>query len=238
MEVSNDGRYLYFTASITKKKMNIPRLTVIPPQLIVYDVQKKKVVKNFEIPNVMNGIYNIQNDPDHLILVGQNVIKINLNNGEYEKLMGFLNPEKGEPPLNGLVVWDLRTPGGTGLSPIPTYSPTAMYYVIVDTNTGQVRRLKGEDLYFAYSSLVSPDKKYLYGIMDEVYKIDYKTGETIDYAILPHGTCYSMAITSDGKKLYAGPAGPDMTIYDTETMEAIGTIPLKGDGCAVIKIAK
>jgi hypothetical protein len=47
-----------------------------------------------------------------------------------------------------------------------------------------------------------------------------------------------MAITSDGKKLYAGPAGPDMTIYDTETMEAIGTIPLKGDGCAVIKIAK
>lgn len=238
MEVSADGRYLYFSTSITKKKMNIPRLNVIPPQLIIYDLQKKKVVKNFEIPTAMNGIYTIKDDPNHLILAGQDLIKINLENGKYEKLMGFLHPEEGAPPLNALVIWDLRSPGGNGISLIPVYSPTDMYYIIIDTNTGQVRRLKGEDLYFAYSAMVSPDKKYIYGVMDELYKVDFETGKTVDYSVVPKGTCYSMAMTSDGKKLYAGPAGPDLTIYDTEAMEPLGTIPLKGDGLYVMRISK
>jgi hypothetical protein len=56
--------------------------------------------------------------------------------------------------------------------------------------------------------------------------------------VMERGTTYALAISSDGKKLYAGPAGPDVSVYDTATMKRVGFIPLKHDGIQMTRISK
>ena len=235
--VSPDSNFLYMSAAITKKKLNIPRLNVLPPQLVVYDVRKKQVVKNFEIPPNCTAIVSPPDDPDHVILLAQDVFKLNLKNGKITKILGVLNPEAGKPGLNALAVWNNWSPGKNGMVSVPSYSAEALFYMLIDKK-GNLHMQKAEEVIFAYSSTVSPDSKYIYAVMDEVYKIDMKTGKTLAMDPLERGTVYNVTLTSDGKKLYLGPGGPDLSVYDTATMKRMGIIPLKGDGVIASLITK
>ncbi|UCF90558.1 MAG: hypothetical protein JSW39_20000 [Desulfobacterales bacterium] len=235
--VSPDGNFLHMAATITKKKLNIPPLNVLPPQLVVYDVRKKQVVKNFEIPPTCTSVVSPPDDPEHVILLAQDVFKLNLKDGKLEKILGVLHPEEGQPGLNVLAIWNNWSPGDQGVVSVPAYSPEEWFYVLIDKK-GDLRKLKGEDFVMAYSSTVSPDRQYVYAAMDEVYKVDSNTGKTLAMDPLERGTCYAVALTSDGKKLYVGPAGPDISVYDTATLKRIGIIPLKGDGVVMSLISK
>jgi len=228
--VSEDNTKLYLNCTVVKRKDNIPRLNVLPPQLVVYDVAAKKAVRSFDIPYNCTGVLTLRNDPDHLILVGLDVHKLDLRNGKVEKVMGLLNPEGGEEAKNMLVIWYNGAPDDHGIFSSPYYTATGMGYLIVDRNTGEVRALEAKDVWMEYSSIISPDKQYLYGVMDELVKVDMKTGETIKAVPLQRGTCYALGLTSDGKKVYVGPAGNDLSVYDTETFERLKVIPLEADG--------
>lgn len=238
LAVSNDGTQLYLSSSIVKKKQNIPKLDVLPPQLVVYDIKNRKMVKNYEIPCSFSGIVTLRNDPENLIIVGLDIHKLNLKSGKLEMLLGMLHPEAGGEPKNGLVLWQNNYPGDHGLFANPYYTASGMGYFIVDKNTGKVSTLKGKDVWFEYSNVISPDKKYLYGVMDELIKIDMNTGETVKSVPLKQGTCYALTLTSDGKKIYVGPAGPDVSVYNTETLELMGVIPLAGDGVVAHLLVK
>lgn len=235
--VSPDSKYLYMSTSITKKKLNIPRLNVLPPQLVVYDVRKKQMVKNFEIPPNCATVISPPDDPDSVILLAQDVFKLNLKNGKLTKMLGVLNPEAGKPGLNVLAIWNNWSPGKNGMISVPSYSAEALFYMLIDKK-GNLRMQKAEDVINAYSSTVSPDSKYIYAVMDEVYKIDLETGKTLGMDPLERGTVYNVTLTSDGKKLYVGPGGPDLSVYDTATMKRMGIIPLKGDGVIASLITK
>jgi len=236
--VSNDGKYLYLSVSICKKKLNIPRLNVLPPQLVVYDIQNKKLVKNFEIPPCATGVITCKNDPNHVFVFAQDIIKLDLKTGKYEKALGLLHPETGQPGFNSLVIWDNESPGDHGFFVNPAYTAEEMFYILIDRNAGTVKTLKSGDIYFAYSCVLDEQKKYMYGVMDEIYKIDFKTGATVAMDVLDRGTCYALALTKDGKKLYVGPAGNDVSIYDTTTMKRIGLIRTAGDGVVMTRITK
>jgi len=235
--VSADSNFLYMSASITKKKLNIPRLNVLPPQLVVYDVRKKQVVKNFEIPPNCTTVVGPPDDPDSVILLAQDVFKLNLKNGKITKMLGVLNPEADKPGLNALAIWNNWSPGKNGMISVPSYSAEELFYMLIDRK-GNLRMQKAEEIIFAYSSTISPDSKYIYAVMDEVYKIDLKTGKTLGMDPLERGTCYNVTVTSDGKKIYVGPGGPDLSVYDTATMKRVGIIPLKGDGLIASLITK
>ena len=235
--VSPDNKFLYLSVTITKKKLNIPRLNVLPPQLAVFDIKKKQVVKNFEIPPTCTALVSPPDDRNHVILLAQDIFKINIKNGKLTKMLGVLHPENGRPGLNALAIWNNWSPGKNGLVSLPAYSAEELFYVQFDKK-GKMSMLTAEEVVFAYSSIVSPDRKYLYAVMDEVYKIDYQTGKTLAMDPLERGTCYAVALTSDGKKLYVGPGGPDLSVYDTATMKRIGIIPLKGDGVTISMISK
>ena len=235
--VSPDSKFLYMSVSITKKKLNIPRLNVLPPQLVVYDVREKQMVKNFEIPPTCTVLVSPPDDPDSVILLAQDVFKLNLKNGKLTKMLGVLNPEAGQPGLNALAIWNNWSPGKNGFVTLPAYSADALFYMMIDRK-GDIRMNKAEEIIFAYSSTVSPDSKYIYAAMDEVYKIDLKSGKTLAMDPLERGTCYNVTLTSDGKKLYVGPGGPDLSVYDTATMKRMGIIPLKGDGVIASLITK
>ena len=235
--VSADNNYMYMSVSITKKKLNIPKLNVLPPQLIVYDLRKKEMVKNFEIPTNCGAVVTLRGDPDHVALMAQDIYKFNLKDGKMTKLLGLLHPEPGQPPLNSLVFWNNWSPGDHGIFVSQAYSPEHMYYILID-KMGKLTLLQAQDFVMMYSCILSPDTKYIYGVMDEVYKIDAKTGKTLAMDPVARGTCYACAMTSDGKKLYLGPAGPDISVYDTATMKCTGYISLPADGVVMNRISK
>ena len=120
--ISNDGKQLYLSCSITKKKQNIPRLNVLPPQLVVYDVNAKRMVKNYQIPMAMSGIVALRNDPDHVFVLGLDIHKLNLKTGGLEKVAGMVHPEEGEEGKNALVIWQNGSPGDHGLFTNPYYT--------------------------------------------------------------------------------------------------------------------
>jgi DNA-binding beta-propeller fold protein YncE len=236
--VSQDGGKFYLSCSIVKKKQNIPRLNVLPPQLVVYDIKTKKMVKNFPIPYCVTGVVSLRNDPEHVILIGLNMYKLNVKNGKSEKIMGLLEPEEGKEGKNTLVIWQNGSPDDHGLFSNPYYTAAGMGYFFIDRESGEVSTLEGKDVWFEYSTIVSPDKKYMYGVMDELVKIDLKTGETVKSVQVKTGTNYALSMTADGKKVYVGPAGNDMSVYDAETLELIGVIPLEGDGVIAHRLTR
>jgi hypothetical protein len=172
-----------------------------------------------------------------VILLAQDVFKLSLKNGKLTKLLGVLYPEAGQPGLNALAIWNNWSPGKKGFVSLPAYSADALFYLLIDRK-GRISMQKAEEVIFAYSSMVSPDSKYIYAVMDEVYKIDMKTGKTLGMDPLERGTCYNVIVTSDGKKIYLGPGGPDLSVYDTATMKRMGIIPLKSDGVIASLISK
>lgn len=148
-----------------------------------------------------------------------------------------MNPGEKEDPKNALAIWDNSSPGDHGIFTSPYYTPTGIGYFFIDRNTGKIDMLAGKDVWFEYSTTLSPDKKFLYGVMDELIKMDAATGETIKVVPVAQGTCYAINITSDGKKLYVGPAGADVSVYDAQTLELLGVIPLYGDGVVAHRLS-
>ena len=222
MAVSRDGKYLYMVWNVTKKKMNVPRLNVLPPMFVVFDMAKREVVKSYEVPSNSNGVLTLKDDPDHVIIMCEDVVRLNINTGEREKMLGLLHPEEGKPQLNSLTLIVNKSPGDHGLASGPAYAgedrlkildpgdsglapgtvvdqaayveamqkvmvaggkppvgAPLLFYLIVD-GKGDVRTLEAADHFAAfYSTVVSPDTKYLYAAMDELYKVDMKTGQAL-----------------------------------------------------------
>lgn len=230
LAVSTDNKNLFLSTNIVKKKQNIPKLNVLPPQLIVFDIEKKKMVKNYPIPHMVFQILTLRNDENRLLLLGTDLVELDLKTGQTTKRIGIMNPSKDEEGKNCLAIWDNSSPGDHGIFTTPYYTASGMGYLLVDRKNGKVDLLPAKDVWFEYSTTLSPDKKYIYGVMDELIKIDAATGETVKSVPVQQGTCYAINISSDGKKLYVGPAGPDVSVYNADTLELLGVIPLYADG--------
>lgn len=238
MTVSSDNKKLYLCCAITKKKQNIPKLNVLPPMLVAYDLAAGRMVKNYPIPSSFTSPVALRNDKDHLILAGQDVQKINLKTGKLETMFAILNTKKPEEMRNALVIWQPGSPGDHGVFVNAYYDAKGLGYFMIDKNTGDVADLRGKDAWFAYATILSRDKKHIFGAMDELFKVDAETGETIKAVPLETGTNYCVATTSDGKKIYVGPAGADISVYDTDTLELLTVIPLMSDGVYANVISK
>ena len=236
--VSNDGSKLYLGATIVKKKPSEPRLNVLPPQLIVYDMSQRTVSRSYEVPRNLWAVIPIKNDPDHLILIDYDVHKLDLNTGTLEKLVGGLHPEEGEEAKNIAFNGLNESPNDHGIVVSPYYTATGMGYLLIDRHDGTVRTLEGEDVWTMYSVRVSPDERFMYGVFEDLVKIDMETGKTVKSIPLQRGTSNSVAITSDNKKLYVGPGGADIAVYDVATFDLLAVIPLSADGVVMKMLSR
>jgi len=238
--VTEDRKIMYIGSQVVKKKQNIPRLNLLPPQLAVYDLEAKKVIKSFEIPDMVNQIMNIKNDPDHLLLTGYDVYKINVHTGKLTVILNMFTHKEGEFPKNYLAGFHGISPGDHGISVFEYITGEGLSlsvgYLFIDRNDGRAWTQPGKDLWFAYSNILSPDKKHIFSVMDELIKIDAATGKTISFVETKTGTNYSVVLSSDGKKVYVGPAGPDISVYNAETLELLKVIPLDADGAIMHRL--
>jgi len=234
---SIDNKYLIISCSIVKKRLNIPRLNLLPPQVVVYDMKKREVVKSIETPSYGALLVTVRNDPNVIFLVGLDIYKVNISTGEVTKELGLLNPEQGQEPKNFLPIWNTTAPKDHGIVTGPFYTPTKMGYLFIDRNTAKISTIDAEGVELLYSSTLSPDKKYLYAVMDEVFKTDAATGKVVAKTVVEYGTSYDICTTSDGKKLYIGPSGSNLTVYDTATLKQLGVIFLQGDGAQMVRFS-
>jgi DNA-binding beta-propeller fold protein YncE len=233
--VSTDNKYLLLSCDITKKRLNIPRLNVLPPQLVVYDMKKREVAKSIELPSYAALIVTLRNDPNTVFAVGLDIYKVNISTGEVTKAFGLLNPEEGQEPKNFLPIWNTTSPKDHGILTGPYYTPTKMGFLLIDRNEGKISTVDADSIELLYSTVLSPDKKYIYGVMDEVFKWDAATGKTEKKTELTEGTNYDITTTSDGKKVYVGPSGNSLTVLDANTLKELGVIYLHGDGAQMTR---
>jgi WD40 repeat protein len=227
--VSNDGKLLFLSCMIVKKKQNIPKLNILPPQFIIFDLAKKEMVKNYELPYGVHGIFPIRKDPEHAILFGLDVFKMNLKTGELKKIMAGIHAEKGQEPRSIGAMFINNSPKDHGLFATPFYAQSGLYYLMLDMNTGEIRTFKSKEMGMPFSAALSPDKKFIYAGHDELVKVDVSTGETVKATYAQQGSFTSVCLSPDGKKLYIGAMGADVSIYDAETLKFETVIPVGGD---------
>lgn len=227
--VSNDGKQLFISCQIVKKKQNIPKLNVLPPQFIVFDIEKKEMVKNYKMPYGVHGIFPIRNDPEHAIVFGLDVYKMNLKTGELKIIMAGIHPDAGQESRSIGAMFINTSPKEHGLFASPYYAESGLYFLILDTATGEIKTFKSKEMAMPFSAAVSPDKKYIYAGHDELIKVDIATGETVNMTYANRGSYTSISPSPDGKKLYIGAMGADVSIYNADTLEFETVIPVGGD---------
>jgi quinohemoprotein amine dehydrogenase beta subunit len=81
-----------------------------------------------------------------------------------------------------------------------------------------------------FSGITDPrNHDILYGVYTQLSKHDLKNKTLIKRVELDH-TYYCINVSSDGTELYVGGTNNDIAIYDSETLERLGTIALPGGG--------
>lgn len=80
-----------------------------------------------------------------------------------------------------------------------------------------------------FSAAINPvRRKEAYSVYTTLSKIDLDKGKLLKRIDLEQ-TYYVVQVSSDGKELYLGGAGPMIAIYDTVTFKRLGTVRMPGD---------
>jgi hypothetical protein len=154
--VSNDCKKLYISCQIVKKKQNVPKLNVLPPQLLTFDLDTREVIQNFELPHGIHGIFPIRNDPEHAILFGLDIFKINLKTGKLETVMAGIHVEEGQEQKNFAAMYINNSPGDHQMFAAPFYTPSGLNYLILDMATGNIKTFKSKEMGMPFSAALSP----------------------------------------------------------------------------------
>lgn len=84
-----------------------------------------------------------------------------------------------------------------------------------------------------FSTAVNPVRRNeVYGVYTQLSKIDIDKDELVARQDLDH-TYYAVNVSGDGTELYAGGTLNDIAIYDTESLEKIGSIEIPGGNMAL-----
>ena len=81
---------------------------------------------------------------------------------------------------------------------------------------------------FYFSSVVNPVRRNeVYGVYNTVAKMDLAAGKTVASTELDH-SYYDVNVASDGSEIYIGGTMGNIAVYDTETLERLGSIEMPG----------
>ena len=139
-------------------------------------------------------------------------------------------------PPDVLDVWSqweqagiFSTPYYTARSDMSLDDPAAYWtgVLTLDLETGEfkIKDVENTDIFY-FSSVVSPtDPNIVYGVYNQLAKLDVAEGKSLGRADLDH-SYYDINVSSDGKEVYIGGTMSDIGVYDAETLEKLGNIPM------------
>jgi len=199
---------------------------VVPPMLAQIDLADGRIMRSIEVPWGSASLVSVKNSTN-IYVIGKDIVKVDVT-AEKMKVIGAY--PMFEKKWNILPLWDYTIENG-GVFMVNYYTPELMGLVSIDTHSGEIidTPLEGAPV-FAYTVMLSPDKKKVYAVMDELTVIDLET-RTYEHVIpIPGGTHYAVNVSSDGRKIYVSGGGATTTIFDAENLKLIKVLQMETDG--------
>lgn len=191
-----------------------------------------KVLRSFTPPWGVSALV-LTNDQKTLFAVGLDIYKIDLTQKEMKIVDSYPLLEQKK---NMLAVWpNFRENGDIFMSNY--YTPEYMGLLSIDANTGEIldRKINSPPV-MAYTFIYGPDRKKVYGVMEDVSVIDLDTNTVVKSFPNPEGTSFSLIPSMDGKKIYVGAAGSVMTVFDAESFQVLKVLYLQSDSVSLNRI--
>ncbi|OPX55126.1 quinohemoprotein amine dehydrogenase subunit beta [Oceanospirillum multiglobuliferum] len=243
MAISPDGKELYTIQNPVRKLRD--RFETMAPRLAAFNIAdglNAKPIRTFPVDRRITKIATQQNG--EVILGGGDIKAINPKTGETRLITALQNweraPDKWVPPDAfamhtmgehiGEFVMPYFTIRWNGEPGDESKADFLWGHVRIDLKTGAVENFETVPFEFIVFNWVTDpkDKDVMYGSFNQLSKHNLKTGETLNVLGMDH-TYYNLNMTTDGKKLYVGGAGNNISIHDPDTLAKLGSIPLVGD---------
>lgn len=205
---------------------------VLPPQIWSVDLRTHQTQKILEVPyGVVSLLAPV--DENRLIAWGRDVYFIDLAQKRIAATVPLMN---GDPPnraaMNTLPFFLQYEQSGIVSIPYFTEDPILkkelMGLANLNVDTGKLELLELGPAIPVYSSVISPDHKRAYLVMNQLIVVDLESKKVVAVKNLER-TKYVANISRDGKKLYLPSAGSFLDIYDTQTLQMIKRVSLPGD---------
>jgi len=228
--LNHQGDRLY--VHVKPVRQLIDRYQVDSPQVWSVDVATGKTTKIADVPQGVVALA-LTADEHRLIAWGRDLYYIDISQGRIIDTYPLMNPRNPtEGALNTLALFVQFERSGIFSIPYYTKDPITskdlMGLVNLDVNSGKVELVDLGAQIPLYSSVVSPDHKRAYAVMNQLIAIDLERKRILKNVDLDR-TRYVANISRDGKRLFVSGAAPYIHVYDTDTLELIKTVELPGD---------
>lgn len=199
---------------------------VAPPMLAQIDLADGRIMRSIEVPWGSASLVSVKNSTN-IYVIGKDIVKVDVSTEEMKITGSYPMFEK---KWNILPLWDYTIENG-GIFMVNYYTPELMGLVSIDTRSGEIidTPLEGAPV-FAYTVMLSPDKKKVYAVMDELTVIDLETRSYEHVIPIPGGTHYAVNVSSDGGKIYTSGGGATTTIFDAKSLKVIKVLQMETDG--------
>ncbi|MBS0395433.1 MAG: quinohemoprotein amine dehydrogenase subunit beta [Proteobacteria bacterium] len=195
---------------------------------------KARPVRHFEAPRRVHMLL-MRPDGQSFYALGFDLYEYAMKDGKLLGTRGIQNwqlPGHSQPDL--LAFWPVTEPTGVFTSPLYAEAPqdgkpvptTAL--MSLDLKSGALDYRDFEPLSaLIFSTVLSPDRKYAYGVYSTLTKVDVEGRKLAARVPLDH-TYYAVNVSTDGREIYTGGAMCDVGFYDAVTLERRGNLKLPG----------
>ncbi len=223
-----NGRTLYLHVKTTVRLLD--ELTIEPPRLVALDLTTKKRHTVTEVPEGISRLV-ISRDGQRLYALGREVLTIDTAS---EKIIDrrplYTRLPDGSRLVDVFHIYGFEDQ--SGIYSVPYYAQAGdrprFGLLLLDTVNKRLRFVDMGEPVLMFSTVIAPDRRYAYGVLHEVVKMDLVRRRIIKTT--PHDRIhYTLNISSDGQKLYVAGAGPEVDVFDTQSLQLLTSIPLPGD---------
>ena len=204
----------------------------LPPEIWSVDLSTHEKKKLMEAPASVVSLFTLA-DPNRLVAWGTDIYVIDIAKRqvvETHPMRTGLPPDQS--PMDTLPFFNQYEQ--SGIVSMPYFATNPMTHKLVlglvnmDLDTGKLEMFELGSPIPLYSSVVSPDRKRAYLVMNQLVVVDLTQGKIAEVRDTER-TTYVVNLTRDGKKLYLPSAGPFVDVYDTQTLKLLHRIDLPGD---------
>jgi DNA-binding beta-propeller fold protein YncE len=230
LAVNHKGDRLY--AQVKQTKLLPDEFRVLPPEIWSIDLRTHQKQKILTVPEGIVSLL-VPADENRLIAWGRDLYFIDLAQRRITDtvpLMTRSTPSAG--PVDTLPVFLQYEQSGILSMPYYTHDPITnkelMGLANLNVDTGKLDLMELGTPIPLYSTVISPDHKRAYSVMNQLVAVDLEKKKIIGVQDLKR-TTYVINISRDGKKLYLPSAGSFLTVYDAESLKLIKQMDLPGD---------
>jgi len=223
-DLAPDGKTAY--VNLLSRRTHKGEVVVGAPVLAQIDLDNGHILRSIEVPWGSASLVSVKN-ATNIYVIGKDITKVDVS-AENMQIIGSY--PMFEQKWNILPLWDNTKENG-GIYMVNYYTPEYMGLLSINTFSGEITDtpLDGAPV-FAYSVMLSPDKKKVYAVMDELTVINLQTRSYESVTPIPSGTNYAVNTSSDGKKIYVSGGGATTTVFDASSLQPIKVLQMETDG--------